>query len=115
VDEVLHEIPYTFVDTHSDLMAKKGRVDMYFHGDDEIVLPGQPNMYQETKDRGMFRYIRRTEGISTRLLISRLLLREQCQSPREIEKRQWNYFTPATSFNVTSRRIANFARNDSKK
>ena len=68
VDEVVHGIPYDII------RGEKYDADFVFHGDDEIMMKigGETvDMYSEAKDYRIFRYIRRTEGISTTLMVQR--------------------------------------------
>eukprot|EP00928_Gymnodinium_smaydae_P030134 TRINITY_DN22481_c0_g1_i1.p1 TRINITY_DN22481_c0_g1~~TRINITY_DN22481_c0_g1_i1.p1 ORF type:complete len:475 (-),score=61.64 TRINITY_DN22481_c0_g1_i1:80-1504(-) len=88
VDEVVHDVPYGVI------YPEKYGCDLVFHGDDEIMLPldvvrkqrdlgpwekekmsTDPeliDMYGYCKATGKFKYIRRTEGISTTLMVKRL-------------------------------------------
>ncbi|CAD7929712.1 unnamed protein product [Amoebophrya sp. A25] len=65
VDEVAQDVPYGVI--QPDVYS----ADFVFHGDDEIRLPGGGDMYSKAKDGEKFRYIRRTEGISTTLMVER--------------------------------------------
>merc|ERR1712194_918129 len=94
VDELVHDVPYgeihpdplTLLTTRTlpsqdlpydfqcngELVPRQ--IDVVLHGDDEIILSdGKTDMYGRAKRDGKFRYVRRTEGISTTLLIHRLL------------------------------------------
>ncbi|CAD7924362.1 unnamed protein product [Amoebophrya sp. A120] len=67
VDEVVLDVPYGVI------LPEKYDADFVMHGDDEIKLPDGRDMYCEVKAADKFRYIRRTEGISTTLMVERFL------------------------------------------
>jgi ethanolamine-phosphate cytidylyltransferase len=61
VDEVLHGVPYLPME-----VKEFKHVDFWMHGDDEVIVKGTgKNLYEGPKVTGRFRYIRRTEGISS--------------------------------------------------
>eukprot|EP00392_Amoebophrya_sp_AT5.2_P007606 g7621.t1 len=82
VDEVVSDVPYGCI--HADKYA----ADFIFHGDDEIRLPDGSDMYGEAKERGIFRYVRRTEGISTTLMIERFLQLHKASKAEEERLRE---------------------------
>ncbi|CAL8108870.1 unnamed protein product [Calicophoron daubneyi] len=71
VDEVIEGAPYvTYLDT-----LDKYDCDFAAHGDDIVTTATGVNTYQLVKDAGRYKEFRRTEGISTTELLSRILKR----------------------------------------
>lgn len=77
VDEVAHNVPYDTI-----------RPDKYdcrwaWHGDDEVKV-GSTDLFGWVKEQGMFKTLRRTEGISTTLMISRFFAQISTDSGVEV-------------------------------
>jgi len=82
IDEILYDVPY------SPLLAtlEKARADFCVHGDDMPVNAQGFCAYDDMRDAGKLRIIKRTEGVSTTDLIGRLLTLARQQSvPLELE------------------------------
>jgi len=76
IDEILYDVPY------SPLLAtlEKARADFCVHGDDMPVNAQGFCAYDDMRDAGKLRIIKRTEGVSTTDLIGRLLTLARQQS-----------------------------------
>lgn len=100
VDCIAHDIPYGEIHPAAPGVDKT-QADLIFHGDDEIVLPdGTTNMYGVARASGVFRSLRRTEGISTTLLVQRMLGEISEDDSRSL----------GLHMQATSSRVAQFAR-----
>ncbi|CAD7961374.1 unnamed protein product [Amoebophrya sp. A25] len=71
VDEVAHGVAYDTVE------PEKYNCAYCWHGDDEVVVSGN-DIFGYAKKQGRFKTLRRTEGISTTLMISRFLHQSSC-------------------------------------
>jgi len=69
VDEMIVDAPYTT----SLATMRENKIDICVHGEDITYGPNGEDSYQEVKDAGMFRLIKRTKGISTTDIIDRVL------------------------------------------
>lgn len=72
VDDVVHGIPYRAIDL-ALLDREDVRCGFAAHGDDPIVLPDGTGMYDEAKLHSRYFEFRRSEGVSTTLVLERLL------------------------------------------
>ncbi|CAH8639890.1 unnamed protein product [Schistosoma rodhaini] len=73
VDEVVEDAPYfTYVKT-----LEKYSCDFCVHGDDLVVSNDGSDPYAEVKTSNRYKEVKRTEGISTTALVSRMLKRIQ--------------------------------------
>ncbi|CAH8607417.1 unnamed protein product [Schistosoma margrebowiei] len=73
VDEVVEDAPYfTYVKT-----LEKYSCDFCVHGDDLVVSNDGSDPYAEVKATNRYKEVKRTEGISTTALVSRMLKRIQ--------------------------------------
>eukprot|EP00927_Polykrikos_kofoidii_P059744 TRINITY_DN5487_c0_g3_i1.p1 TRINITY_DN5487_c0_g3~~TRINITY_DN5487_c0_g3_i1.p1 ORF type:complete len:467 (-),score=79.92 TRINITY_DN5487_c0_g3_i1:176-1510(-) len=78
IDEILHDVPYSPQLATLD----RARASFCVHGDDMPVNAEGFCAYDEMRDAGKLRIIRRTEGVSTTDLIGRLLtMVRQSQKP----------------------------------
>lgn len=68
VDEVVEDAPWVITQEYID----RHRIDIVTHGEDDAVYDGK-DVYAFVKEQGKFRYIKRTEGISTSDLINRVI------------------------------------------
>ena len=73
VDEVIEKTPYVMTREYLDWVIKTYDIDYVVHGDDPCFVDGV-DVYGHVKERGMFRSIPRTEGVSTSEIIGRMLL-----------------------------------------
>ena len=73
VDEVIEKSPYVMTPEYLDMVIKKYKIDYVIHGDDPCIGPDGKDVYAHVKERGMFRSIPRTEGVSTTEIVGRML------------------------------------------
>mmetsp|Transcript_28184 Transcript_28184/g.77442 ORF Transcript_28184/g.77442 Transcript_28184/m.77442 type:complete len:473 (-) Transcript_28184:31-1449(-) len=73
VDEVVPGCPYIMNKDYLDYVIEKYRIDYVVHGDDPCIVNGV-DVYAESKRRGKYRSIPRTEGVSTTDIVGRMLL-----------------------------------------
>jgi ethanolamine-phosphate cytidylyltransferase len=64
VDEVEPNCPYVMNEEYLCRMIDKWKLDFIVHGDDPCIVDGK-DVYQTARDKGMYRTIPRTEGVST--------------------------------------------------
>jgi ethanolamine-phosphate cytidylyltransferase len=69
IDEIVHDVPYSPLLSTLDL----AKADFCVHGDDMPVNAQGICAYDEMRDAGKLRIVKRTEGVSTTDLIGRLL------------------------------------------
>jgi choline-phosphate cytidylyltransferase len=69
VDEVVPRCPWIVTPE----FVEKHKIDFVVHGEDPCVTADGEDVYKTVKDMGKFRFIKRTEGVSTSDLIMRLL------------------------------------------
>lgn len=69
IDEILYDVPYS----PQIATLERGRADFCVHGDDMPVNSAGVCAYDEMRQAGRLRIIKRTEGVSTTDLIGRLL------------------------------------------
>lgn len=72
VDEVVKDCPYVMTAEYLSWVVKTYNIDYVVHGDDPCIVDGK-DVYQEAKDRGIYRSIPRTEGVSTTDIVGRML------------------------------------------
>ncbi len=72
VDEVVKNCPYVMTAEYLSWVVKTYNIDYVVHGDDPCIVDGK-DVYQEAKDRGIYRSIPRTEGVSTTDIVGRML------------------------------------------
>ncbi|KAF4662105.1 Ethanolamine-phosphate cytidylyltransferase [Perkinsus chesapeaki] len=70
IDEILHDVPYA----PSLKTLARAKADFCVHGDDMPVDSTGRGAYDDLRDAGKLRVIKRTEGVSTTDLVGRLLL-----------------------------------------
>lgn len=73
VDEVVPGAPYVMNKEYLDMVIKKYKIDYVVHGDDPCFVDGV-DAYADSKARGIFKSIPRTEGVSTTDIVGRMLL-----------------------------------------
>eukprot|EP00211_Chloroparvula_japonica_P003230 CAMPEP_0119119530 /NCGR_PEP_ID=MMETSP1310-20130426/980_1 /TAXON_ID=464262 /ORGANISM="Genus nov. species nov., Strain RCC2339" /LENGTH=509 /DNA_ID=CAMNT_0007108971 /DNA_START=3 /DNA_END=1532 /DNA_ORIENTATION=- len=73
VDQVVERTPYVMSPEYLDMIVEKYNVDYVVHGNDPCLVDGK-DVYAEVKRRGKFKYIPRTEGVSTTDFVGRMLL-----------------------------------------
>ena len=77
VDEVVEDAPYNT----SLEMIEKYKVDWVVHGDDPCFDENGNDAYQAIKDKGKFKMVKRTQGVSTTDIVNRMLcLSEEIRS-----------------------------------
>jgi ethanolamine-phosphate cytidylyltransferase len=72
VDEVVKDCPYIMTSEYLSWVMKEYKIDYVVHGDDPCIVDGK-DVYQEAKDRGVYKSIPRTEGVSTTEIVGRML------------------------------------------
>ncbi|OLY83176.1 Ethanolamine-phosphate cytidylyltransferase [Smittium mucronatum] len=70
VDQVVKDAPYV---TSLEVLQKYN-VDFVVHGDDITTAADGTDCYQEVKDAGKYKEVKRTEGVSTTEIVGRMLL-----------------------------------------
>merc|ERR1719336_233931 len=81
IDEVLHDVPYS-----PELATlTRAKADFCVHGDDMPINAQGVCAYDEMRDAGKLRIVKRTEGVSTTDLIGRLLTLSRHQLVAEPE------------------------------
>ena len=73
VDQVELDCPYVMNEEYLNSMIKKHNLDYIVYGDDPCIVDGK-DVYQTAVDKGMYRTIPRTEGVSTTEIVGRMLL-----------------------------------------
>jgi len=73
VDEIVPHCPYVMSPEYLSYVIEKYKIDYVVHGDDPCIVDGK-DVYQDAKDRGMYREIPRTTGVSTTDIVGRMLV-----------------------------------------
>jgi len=73
VDEIVPHCPYVMSPEYLSYVVEKYKIDYVVHGDDPCIVDGK-DVYQDAKDRGMYREIPRTTGVSTTDIVGRMLV-----------------------------------------
>jgi len=73
VDEVVPNCPYIMTSEYLDHIFNTYDVDYVVHGDDPCIVDGK-DVYASAKQRGRYRSIPRTEGVSTTDIVGRMLM-----------------------------------------
>jgi len=73
VDQVVPDCPYIMNQEYLDWVIREHKIDYVVHGDDPCIVDGK-DVYATAKERGNFRTIPRTEGVSTTDIVGRILL-----------------------------------------
>ena len=74
VDEVVRGAPYELTEEWVDTLLEKYHIDFIVHGDDPCVTADGRDAYAYAKSKGIFKVIKRTEGVSTTDIVGRMLL-----------------------------------------
>lgn len=104
VDEYITSLPYTRM---TCALADVLRVHWICHGDDLPLIKDGSDMYSDPIAHGRFQILRRTEGISTTIILDRMLQVAEDFSVKDFEGSCSG--TSFGSFLATSQRIAAFA------
>ncbi|EFA80421.1 phosphoethanolamine-cytidyltransferase [Heterostelium album PN500] len=122
-DEVAEGAPYTATVE----LLKQLNCDFCVHGEDISVGADGKDVYETIKNSGMFRYIKRTEGVSTTELVGRMLLltKDHLQGVNTVSNplnavntKDLHRISPYTSlshFLPTTRKIVQFSEGKSPK
>jgi ethanolamine-phosphate cytidylyltransferase len=73
VDEIVPNVPYVMTSEYLEWVVKEYKIDYVVHGDDPCIVDGK-DVYASAKERGMYRSVARTEGVSTSDIVGRMLL-----------------------------------------
>lgn len=73
VDELVPHCPYVMSPEYLSYVIEKYKIDYVVHGDDPCIVDGK-DVYQDAKDRGMYKEIPRTNGVSTTDIVGRMLI-----------------------------------------
>jgi len=108
VDEVIVGTPYAVT---LDFLNSTG-CDFVAHGDDFVASADGTDCYEEPRKAGRLRTFNRTVGVSTTLLISRLLastpFMESISETSELHQKLVEISTSADTLLISSRRISQF-------
>jgi ethanolamine-phosphate cytidylyltransferase len=74
VDEVITGTPYEMTEEWVNELITKHGIDYIVHGDDPCITAEGKDAYAYAKKRGVYRQIKRTEGVSTTDIVGRMLL-----------------------------------------
>lgn len=124
VDEVIVNVPYVLTHDFLQSLIKEHNVDIIVHGDDPCIGADGQDVYKVVKETGMFRTVKRTEGVSSTDIVGRMLLCTRdhhvgvpSKSNENIGKESTAVvpaappkpFTRASTFLPTTRRLIQFA------
>jgi ethanolamine-phosphate cytidylyltransferase len=74
VDEVIEAAPYEVTPEWTNKLLDEMDIDFIVHGDDPCITADGKDAYATAKDRGRFKMIKRTEGVSTTDIVGRMML-----------------------------------------
>mmetsp|Transcript_2831 Transcript_2831/g.10017 ORF Transcript_2831/g.10017 Transcript_2831/m.10017 type:complete len:463 (-) Transcript_2831:147-1535(-) len=73
-DEVIRNAPYELTPEWTEKLVHEYKIDYIVHGDDPCITADGKDAYATAKKLGVFKTIKRTEGVSTTDLVGRMLL-----------------------------------------
>lgn len=73
VDEIVPHCPYVMSPEYLSYVIEKYNITYVVHGDDPCIVDGK-DVYADAKERGMYREISRTNGVSTTDIVGRMLV-----------------------------------------
>ena len=74
VDEVIRDAPYELTKEWVDKLVREYGIDYIVHGDDACLTADGKDAYAYAKELGLFKTVKRTEGVSTTDIVGRMLL-----------------------------------------
>eukprot|EP01138_Halocafeteria_seosinensis_P006480 gb/GECG01006624.1/.p1 GENE.gb/GECG01006624.1/~~gb/GECG01006624.1/.p1 ORF type:complete len:470 (+),score=67.09 gb/GECG01006624.1/:1-1410(+) len=74
VDEIIKDAPYVPSVEWIDKLVNEHQIDYIVHGDDPCYTVDGRDAYAYAKEKGIFKIIKRTEGVSTTDIVGRMLL-----------------------------------------
>lgn len=114
VDRIIPNVPYVFSNEFLEQLIHENDIDIIVHGDDPCFDANGDDAYKVVKEQGRFRTIKRTEGVSSTNILSRILGCTTTHSPemQAIMKSTTGKSTRPmlndSSFLLTTRRLAQF-------
>lgn len=110
-DEIVPNAPYVT----SLKVLEENNIDYAVHGEDISTDENGKDSFTEVKDAGKFRLIKRTDGVSTTDIVSRMLLMTKSHlrggddEPTVKAIRDWRDDTSIRKFLATSRKLVQFS------
>lgn len=86
VDEVIEKPPYDVTPEWTRTLVSKYKIDFIVHGDDPCINEFGEDCYATAKKMGVFKTVKRTEGVSTTDLVGRMLLMTSAHHIRPLSK-----------------------------
>lgn len=74
VDEVIRSAPYDLTEDWVRTLVDVHKIDFIVHGDDPCITADGKDAYAYAKQIGVYKQIKRTEGVSTTDIVGRMLL-----------------------------------------
>lgn len=118
VDVVVPNCPYIMSPEYLNKMIEEHKIDYVVHGDDPCIVDGK-DVYQDAKDRGLYRSIPRTEGVSTTEIVGRMLtlnrdhhdkIRSKSADAQLISKQRVQLKSQASNFLTSTNFLRIFSR-----
>eukprot|EP00296_Roombia_truncata_P000089 JP435748.1.p1 GENE.JP435748.1~~JP435748.1.p1 ORF type:complete len:437 (-),score=102.38 JP435748.1:241-1521(-) len=114
VDQVVADVPYVMNEAYLDMIFEKYDVDYVVHGDDPCLTADGQDVYASAKARDKFKFIKRTEGVSTTDIVGRMLLMTRDHFAKENEDmdhelvRRYSDMSEVTSPSTSFTRVSSF-------
>lgn len=114
VDRIVPNVPYVFSEEFLVQLISENGIDIIVHGDDPCVDANGDDAYKVVKEQGRFRTIKRTEGVSSTNIVSRMLgcTTNHSLSVQAMKKPNMDMsaspLSSDSSFLLTTRRLAQF-------
>jgi ethanolamine-phosphate cytidylyltransferase len=74
VDEIIPNVPYDLSEEWVNALIRDHRIDYILHGDDPCITADGKDAYAYAKALGVYKQVKRTEGVSTTDIVGRMLL-----------------------------------------
>jgi ethanolamine-phosphate cytidylyltransferase len=74
VDEIIRDVPYKLSEEWVDGLMRDHHIDAIIHGDDPCYTADGKDAYAYAKEIGVYKQVKRTEGVSTTDIVGRMLL-----------------------------------------
>lgn len=116
VDQIIPNIPYVLSEDFINYLLHEKGIDIIVHGDDPCLDANGEDAYKVAKELGRFRTIKRTEGVSSTDIVSRMLScangkRSLGAHPLKSSNTAIDHYSRSSSFLCSSRRFVQFAGN----
>lgn len=84
VDEIIRDAPYDLSEEWVNHLVSHYKIDYIIHGDDPCITADGKDAYAYAKSIGVYKQVKRTEGVSTTDIVGRMLLMTKDHHVRDV-------------------------------